>query len=126
LAILANVDNPVALLDMRQVEATASNLALPVVTLEIRRSKDIAPAFAVLKDRPDALYVATDPLVLTNRVRINTLALGAHLPTMYGSREYVDVGGLSCSDVPPIMSTRFCAGQSRATSRLSSQPSSIS
>jgi putative tryptophan/tyrosine transport system substrate-binding protein len=67
LAILANVDNPVALLDMRQVEATASNLALPVVTLEIRRSKDIAPAFAVLKDRPDALYVATDPLVLTNR-----------------------------------------------------------
>src|SRR5262249_2304078 len=40
------------------------------------------------------LYVATDPLVLTNRVRINTLALGARLPTMYGSREYVDVGGL--------------------------------
>jgi putative tryptophan/tyrosine transport system substrate-binding protein len=70
LAILANVDNPVALLDMRQVEATASNLALPVVTLEIRRSKDITPAFAVLKDRPDALYVATDPLVLTNRIRI--------------------------------------------------------
>ena len=94
LAILANVDNPVALLDMRQVEATASNLALPVVTLEIRRSKDIASAFAVLKDRSDALYVATDPLVLTNRVRINTLALGARLPTMYGSREYVDVGGL--------------------------------
>ena len=94
LAILANVDNPVALLDMRQVEATASNLALPVVTLEIRRSKDIASAFAVLKDRLDALYVATDPLVLTNRVRINTLALGARLPTMYGSREYVDVGGL--------------------------------
>jgi putative tryptophan/tyrosine transport system substrate-binding protein len=94
LAILANVDNPVALLDMRQVVATASNLALPVVTLGIRRSKDIAPAFAVLKDRPDALYVATDPLVLTNRVRINTLALGARLPTMYGSREYVDVGGL--------------------------------
>src|SRR5262249_53543795 len=53
LAILANVDNPVALLDMRQVEATASNLGLAVVTLEIRRSKDIAPAFAVLKDRSD-------------------------------------------------------------------------
>jgi putative ABC transport system substrate-binding protein len=94
LAILANVDNPVALLDMRQVEAPASNLALLVVTLEIRRSKDIASAFAVLKDRSAALYVATDPLVLTNRVRINTLALGARPPTMYGSREYVDVGGL--------------------------------
>jgi putative ABC transport system substrate-binding protein len=29
-----------------------------------------------------------------NRVRINTLALGMRLPTMYGSREYVEAGGL--------------------------------
>ena len=30
----------------------------------------------------------------TNRVRINTLALGARLPTMHGLREYVEAGGL--------------------------------
>jgi putative tryptophan/tyrosine transport system substrate-binding protein len=30
----------------------------------------------------------------TNRVRINTLALGARLPTAYGNREYVEAGGL--------------------------------
>ena len=30
----------------------------------------------------------------TNRVRINTLALGARLPTMHGVREYVEAGGL--------------------------------
>ena len=30
----------------------------------------------------------------TNRVRINTLAQGARLPTMYGVREYVEAGGL--------------------------------
>ena len=35
-----------------------------------------------------------DPLVNTNRIRINTLALGARLPTMYGVREYVEAGGL--------------------------------
>ncbi len=35
-----------------------------------------------------------DPLVITNRIRINTLALGARLPTMYGFREYVEAGGL--------------------------------
>ena len=35
-----------------------------------------------------------DPLVITNRVRINTLALGARLPTMHGFREYVEAGGL--------------------------------
>ena len=37
---------------------------------------------------------AADPLVTTNRIRINTLALGARLPTMHGIREYVEAGGL--------------------------------
>ena len=37
---------------------------------------------------------ATDPLLFTDRIRINTLALGARLPTIYGSREYVEAGGL--------------------------------
>ena len=30
----------------------------------------------------------------TNRVRINTFALAARLPTMYGAREYVEAAGL--------------------------------
>ena len=42
----------------------------------------------------DALYVVTDPLVNTNRIRLNALALGARLPTMHGQRAYVDAGGL--------------------------------
>ena len=52
--------------------------------IEIRRAEDIAPAFEALKGRADALYVCGDPLVTTNRIRINTLALGARLPTMHG------------------------------------------
>ena len=56
--------------------------------------EDIAPAFEALKGRAEALYVAIDPLVNTNRIRINTLALAARLPTMHGSREYVEAGGL--------------------------------
>jgi ABC-type uncharacterized transport system substrate-binding protein len=32
--------------------------------------------------------------VTTNRIRINTLALSARLPTMHGSREHVDAGGM--------------------------------
>jgi putative ABC transport system substrate-binding protein len=32
--------------------------------------------------------------VNTNRIRINTLALGARLPTVYSYREYVEAGGL--------------------------------
>ena len=72
----------------------ASTLGLEVATVEIRRAEDIAPAFEALKGRADALYVITDALVSTNRIRINTFALAARLPTMHGVREYVEAGGL--------------------------------
>jgi len=91
---LGNVGNPFTVLELGEVQAAARTLRLDVATLEIRRAQDIAPAFEALKQRPDALYVCTDALVNTNRIRINTLALGARLPTMYGSRDYVEAAGL--------------------------------
>jgi putative ABC transport system substrate-binding protein len=94
LAIMGNAGAPGAVLEMREVQATARTLGLEVTTRVIRQAEDIAPAIEALKSRADALYVATDPLVFTNRIRINTLALGARLPTIYGSREYVDAGAL--------------------------------
>jgi putative ABC transport system substrate-binding protein len=42
----------------------------------------------------EALYMPSDPLINSNRVRINTLALGARLPTLYSVRENVEAGGL--------------------------------
>ena len=94
LAILSNVGNRLAVLEMREVQAAASTLRLEVVTLEIQRGEDIAAAFDTLKGRADALYVVSDPIVNANRLRINTLALGARLPTMHSLREYVEAGGL--------------------------------
>ena len=94
LAILANVGGPAVVLDIREVQAAARTLGLEVITLEIRRGEDIALAFEALKGRAGAIYVANDPLVDTHRIRINTLALAARLPTMYGSREHVEAGGL--------------------------------
>ena len=93
LAIMANVDYPEAVLEMRDVQAISETLGLEVAKGEIRRAEDISPAEA-LKGRADALYVITDALVSNNRVRINTLALAGRLPTMHGVREYVEAGGL--------------------------------
>jgi putative ABC transport system substrate-binding protein len=86
LAIMANVEYPNA--------ASARTLGIDAATFEIRRAEDIAPAIEALKDRADALYVVGDALVITHRVRINTLALIARLPTIYVVREYVEAGGL--------------------------------
>jgi putative ABC transport system substrate-binding protein len=94
LAILANVGNHAVTLEMNEVRAAARTLGLEVITLEIRRGEDIAPAFEALKGRAEALYVAIDALANASRIRINTLALGARLPTMHGSRDYVEAGGL--------------------------------
>jgi putative ABC transport system substrate-binding protein len=94
LAIMANVGNPGAVLGMREVQAMVGTLGLDVETFEIRRAEDIAPAFEAFKGRADALYVVTDPLTDTNRIRINSLALAARLPTMHGLRELVEAGGL--------------------------------
>jgi putative ABC transport system substrate-binding protein len=94
LAILANVGDPNTAREIGEVEAAARALGFEVVKLEIRRAEDIAPAFEALKGGADALYVCGDPLVNTNRVRINTLALAARLPTMHFVKVYVEAGGL--------------------------------
>jgi ABC-type uncharacterized transport system substrate-binding protein len=94
LAIMANVGNPQTAIEMGEVQAMARTLGLEVALFEIWREEDIAPGFETLKGRADALYVCPDPLVTTNRIRINALALGARLPTIHGVRAYVEAGGL--------------------------------
>jgi putative tryptophan/tyrosine transport system substrate-binding protein len=93
-AIIANIGNPFTMLELGEVKEAARALGLEVVPLEIRRAEDIGPAFEALKGHAEALYVCTDALVNTNRIRINISALGARLPTIYGSRDYVEAGGL--------------------------------
>src|SRR6516162_4001349 len=93
-AILANVSNPFSVLELGEAQAAARALGLEADALEIRRSEDIAPGFEALKGRVEALYVCTDGLVNANRIRINSSALGARLPTMHGYRDYVEAGGL--------------------------------
>jgi putative tryptophan/tyrosine transport system substrate-binding protein len=93
LAILANPDSPNVRSELPEVQAGARRLGFDTATFEIRRAEDIVSAFEALKSW-DALYVVTDPLVSINRIRINTLALEARLPTIYGFRELVESGGL--------------------------------
>jgi putative ABC transport system substrate-binding protein len=94
LAIMANSSNPAVVSDMRDAEAAARTIGLDIVTAEIQRPEDIAPAFDTLRTNADGIYVCNDPLVATNRVRLSILAASLHLPTMYGARNHVEVGGL--------------------------------
>jgi putative ABC transport system substrate-binding protein len=132
-AVLANLASSYPALELGEVQAASRTLGLEVSPFDIRRAEDIALAFEALKGHAEAVYVVADPLTSTNRIRINTLALGVRLPTMHTVREFVEAGGLMSygqigqanSGAQPILSTRFCAGLSLPTCQSSSRPSSI-
>jgi putative ABC transport system substrate-binding protein len=94
LAVMVNVGFPGATQEIEEVQAAARKLGLDAITLEIRRAEDIAPAFDSINSGVEALYIVGGPLLTNNRIRINTLALGGRLMTVYGNREYVEAGGL--------------------------------
>jgi putative ABC transport system substrate-binding protein len=93
LAIMGNVGNPATATEIGEVRVAASRLGLDITVLDIHRAEDIAPAFEAVNGRAEALYVCSDPLIITNVSRINTLALGARLPTIYNGKEYIESGG---------------------------------
>ncbi len=94
LAIIADVNYPGAVLEVASAQIAAGKLGVDTNVLEIRRAEDIVPAFGELGSGVQALYVCPDALVNANHARINTLALGARLPTMHPFRDFLGAGGL--------------------------------
>ena len=94
LAIMGNVGYAAAVLEMGTAHAAARKLGIDVDVFEIRRAEDIAPAFGALKSGAQALYLCGDALLNANQAHLNTLALGARLPTIYSDRTFLQTGGL--------------------------------
>jgi putative ABC transport system substrate-binding protein len=94
LATMVNTDYSGGVTETGEIQAAAAALGLEIIPLPIRRVEDIAAALEGLKGRAQALYATGDPLVHAQRLRINTFALAARLPTMFSQRQYLEVGGL--------------------------------
>ena len=63
--------------------------------LHVRTPENIVAAFvAASGQQVDALSVATETVTQANRTLIADLAVKHRLPAIYGSREFVDAGGL--------------------------------
>jgi putative ABC transport system substrate-binding protein len=133
LAIMANPASPNVPPEISELRSSAPMVGIEATVFEIQRADDIASAFEAFKTSAQALYVAPDPLVLSSRTAINTLALSLRLPTMYAYPDYVQAGGLvSYGPVCRLifaalrsLLTRFCVGRNQPTSQSSSRPSSI-
>jgi ABC-type uncharacterized transport system substrate-binding protein len=94
LAIMFNIGNVQPVLEMGETQAAARMLGLEVIPLVIQRAEDIPSALQGLKTRADAIYVAIDQLMVANRTTIVTSALGAELPTISSTSDFVKAGAL--------------------------------
>src|SRR2546426_9621802 len=95
IAQLANMRHPASAARWRQIEVAARSLGLAPQLLDVRAPEDFARAFdTAIKQRADAVLVVNDTLTQTNRRRIVDLSTKHRLPSIFGSREFVDAGGL--------------------------------
>jgi putative tryptophan/tyrosine transport system substrate-binding protein len=95
LALLINPATTTATATLADVEAAARALRLQIQTYEATTSREIDAAFTTLvRQRPDALFVAPDGFFISRRVQLTALAARHVLPATYPVREYVEAGGL--------------------------------
>ena len=94
LGILAGAGNAGTMPEIASAQAMAGKAGLDVITPEVNRPEDFFVAFESFRNRADALYVISDPLVNTYKIRINALALVARMPTLHSAREHVEIGAL--------------------------------
>ena len=96
IAVLNNPsDAATAETTVREVEAGARAMGLEVQILNASSSNEIHAAFATMaRERPDALFLSSDPLWTSRRVQLATLAARHALPMASQAREVVEAGGL--------------------------------
>ena len=80
---------------LRDVEPAARAMGLQIQVLNANTSHEIDAAFAtIVRERPDALFVASSPFFTSRRVQLVQLAARHAIPATYPGRQYVEVGGL--------------------------------
>jgi putative ABC transport system substrate-binding protein len=80
---------------VRDVEAARVAMGLQIRVIHASSSREIDAAFASFAgDRPDALFVAPDPLFFARRVQLANLSSRHAIPATFSTREIAEAGGL--------------------------------
>ena len=94
-AVLWNAADFGMTLKFGELERAAQALRVTVQASAVREPKDFDNVFAeMMRKRPEALFVITDPLIGVNRKQLFEFAAKHRLPAMYENSSYVDDGGL--------------------------------
>jgi len=80
---------------LRDLEPAARAMGLQIQVLNASTSREINTAFATfVRERPDALFVNSDPFLNSRRVQLVNLASRHAVPATYAVREVAEAGGL--------------------------------
>jgi putative ABC transport system substrate-binding protein len=96
IAVLVNPANvTTAEATLREIPETARAIGMQIQILNASTSREIDAAFATFaRERPDALFVASDVFFTSRRVQLATLATRYVVPMTSAVREITDAGGL--------------------------------
>ena len=96
---------------VQAVREAAGSLGLTLLSDEAGQPEDLPKAFnAIVEQKPDAVIIDTDALILSHRKRIIEFAAIHGIPAIYGLREFVDEGGLISYGPNPFDIWRRVAG----------------
>jgi putative ABC transport system substrate-binding protein len=95
IALLMNPDNPSAAAEQRDAQEAADILGQGALVLNVRNKADFDGAFETfIREKADALFVATDPMLLSQRDEIAAFAARQRIPAIHFERQYTVGGGL--------------------------------
>jgi putative tryptophan/tyrosine transport system substrate-binding protein len=94
-AIVWDEANPVSRLALDETVAAARAMSLTIMSAPVRSAAGFEAAFAGLaRDHADAVGIVPSSMLFPHRKRLAELATKHRLPSVVGSREYVEAGGL--------------------------------
>ncbi len=94
-AILMNPANLSHIVTLKNVQAAAQKTNVKILPMEARTVPEIEQAFAAMvREKAGAVIMARDGLFSQQERQIAELAAKYRLPTISGSREFVEAGGL--------------------------------
>jgi putative ABC transport system substrate-binding protein len=93
--VLVNPNTAYTDVVVKDLEASALALGLPIEILRGSTGREIDAAFAKLVQKPGcALFVVTDAVFVSRRAQIVTLAARHALLAIYPTRDFAEIGGL--------------------------------
>jgi putative ABC transport system substrate-binding protein len=93
-AVLGNSLNPLNRVNLDTARRAAQRLSVVVEAFEVQSSQGVESALrAITQGNPDAVLLASDTSLLSERKQIVDAMTTSRIPAIYPFREYADVGG---------------------------------